>query len=132
VCENSPQKIVQRKMPGKKFAQALRQRKKIVQVIKQQCANSLEKKFLQRHETGKKNRAAKCIPPPPPGISNGPPLIAGMLLDLAEMNERLNEFRQHQYTQQFAAMRQQNRQNFNIKAQLIDSLTININYTNNY
>jgi hypothetical protein len=55
-----------------------------------------------------------------------------MLLDLAEMNERLNEFRQHQYTQQFAAMRLQNRQNFNIKAQLIDSLTININYTNNY
>jgi hypothetical protein len=38
------------------------------------------------------------------------------------MNERLNEFRQYQYTQQFAAMRQQNlnRQNFNIKVQLIN------------
>jgi hypothetical protein len=46
--------------------------------------NSLEKKFvqrlnalkkiLQRHETEKKNRASKILYPPP-GISNGPPLI---------------------------------------------------------
>ena len=71
-------------MPGKKFVQPLRQRKKI-RASKQQSTNSLEKKFvqrlnalkkiLQRHETEKKIRAAKILcPPPPPGISNGPPL----------------------------------------------------------
>jgi hypothetical protein len=32
------------------------------------------KKILQRHETEKKIRAAKILYPPP-GISNGPPLI---------------------------------------------------------
>ena len=94
---------------------------------------ALKKNSCRDMRLEKKIVPQNVYPPPPPGISNGPPLIAGMLLDLAaEMNERLNEFRQHQYTQQFAAMRQQNRQNFNIKAQLIDSLTININYTNNY
>jgi hypothetical protein len=40
-------KFVQRKMPGKKFAQPLRQRKKI-RASEQQSANSLETKFLQR------------------------------------------------------------------------------------
>jgi hypothetical protein len=40
-------KFVQRKMPGKKFAQPLRQRKKN-RASKQQSANRLEKKFLQR------------------------------------------------------------------------------------
>ena len=38
---------VQRKMPGKKFAQPLRQREKN-HASKQQSANSLGKKFLQR------------------------------------------------------------------------------------
>jgi hypothetical protein len=60
--------FVQRKMPGKKFAQPLRQRKKI-RASKQQSANSLEKKILQRRL---KN---KIVPQkfytPPPGISNG-------------------------------------------------------------
>jgi hypothetical protein len=61
-------------MPGKKFVQPLRQRKKI-RASKQQSTNSLEKKFvqrlnalkkiLQRHETEKKIRAAKILYPPP-------------------------------------------------------------------
>ena len=69
-------------MPGKKFVQPLRQRKKI-RASKQQSTNSLENKFvqrlnalkifLQRHETEKKIRAAKILYPPP-GISNGPSL----------------------------------------------------------
>jgi hypothetical protein len=42
-----PKKFVQRKMPGKKFAQPIRQRKKN-RASKQQSANSLGKKFLQR------------------------------------------------------------------------------------
>jgi hypothetical protein len=32
------------------------------------------KKILQRHEIEKEIRAAKILYPPPPGISNGPPL----------------------------------------------------------
>jgi hypothetical protein len=60
-------------MPGKKFVQPLRQRKKI-RASKQLSTNSLEKKFvqrlnalkkiLQRHETEKKIRAAKILYPP--------------------------------------------------------------------
>jgi hypothetical protein len=45
--ENSPKKFVQRKIPGKKFAQPLRERKKN-RASKQQSANSLAKKLLQR------------------------------------------------------------------------------------
>ena len=68
-----PKNFVQRKMPGKK-----------IRASKQQSANSLEKKFLQRlhalkkilqiHETGKKIVPQKFYIPPPLGISNGPPL----------------------------------------------------------
>jgi hypothetical protein len=46
VDENSPQKFVQRKMLGKKFAQPLRQRKKN-RASKQQSANSLEKNYCR-------------------------------------------------------------------------------------
>ena len=42
-----PKKFVQRKTPGKKFAQPIRQRKKNC-ASKQQSANILEKKLLQR------------------------------------------------------------------------------------
>ena len=59
-----PKKFVQRKMPGKK-----------IRASKQQSANSLEKKFLQRLHAlkknpadtrdWKKNRAAKFLYPPP-------------------------------------------------------------------
>jgi hypothetical protein len=57
-----PKKFLQRKMPGKKFVQPLRQRKKI-RASKQQSTNSLEIFVPQKFYT-----------PPPPGISNGPPL----------------------------------------------------------
>ena len=72
-----PKKLVQRKMPGKKFVQPLRQRKKI-RASKQQSTNSLEKRFLQRlnalkkilqrHETEKIICAAKILFPPLPGF----------------------------------------------------------------
>jgi hypothetical protein len=64
---------VQRKIPGKKFVQPLRQRKKFVQanskvqiVLKKNKWLNALKKILQRQETEKKI----------PGISNGPPLSA--------------------------------------------------------
>jgi hypothetical protein len=70
-------------MPGKKFAQPLRQRKKIVQannkvqiVLKTILADvKCIKKILQRHETEKKIVPQKFYTHPP-GISNGPPLIS--------------------------------------------------------
>jgi hypothetical protein len=69
-------------MPGKKFVQPLRQRKKI-RASKQQSTHSLEKKFLQKLNALKKScrdmRLKKKFVQqkfysPPPGISNGPPL----------------------------------------------------------
>jgi hypothetical protein len=48
-----PKKFVQRKMPGKKIVQPLRQRKKIC-ASKQRSTNSLEKKFVQRLNALKK------------------------------------------------------------------------------
>ena len=80
-----PKKFVQRKMPGKKFMQPLCQRKKI-HASKQQSTNSLEKKFLQRLNALIKTKSCrdirlkkKFVPQkfytPPPGISNGPPLM---------------------------------------------------------
>jgi hypothetical protein len=59
-----PQKFVQRKMPGKKFVQPLRQRKKI-RASKQQSTNSLEKKIRAEVKCNeKKIRAAKILYPP--------------------------------------------------------------------
>jgi hypothetical protein len=74
-----PKKFVQRKMPGKKFAWPLRQRKKNraskVQIVLKKILAEVKciKKILQRHETDKKKIVPQKFYTPPPGISNGPP-----------------------------------------------------------
>ena len=70
-------------MPGKKFVQLLRQRKKFVQanskvqiVLKFVQRLNAFKKILHRHETEKKIRAAKILYPPPlPGFLMVRPLV---------------------------------------------------------
>ena len=65
-------------MPGKKFAQPLRQRKKIraseskVQIVLKKIL--AEVKQFCREMRLKKKSCRKNFIPPPPGISNGPPL----------------------------------------------------------